>query len=462
MFTFDQIARICQGKILPADAKGVVTGISTDSRTTEVGSLFVALRGDHYDGHHYISVAFSRGAVCALVDRETESLRFPAILVDDTLKALQKLAAYYRKQFYIPVVAVTGSVGKTTTKECVGVALSHVFQTRIGLGNLNNHIGVPLNIFKLTPQDQCLVLEMGANHLGEIRTLTEIIQPTVGVLTCVKPVHLEGFGSMDGIYRGKLELADYLEQTGGTLVVNGDDPELLERLGKKKLSLITFGTKPECNFRMSNLSAKDGFISFRVNDQFLFRFKGYGGFNAWNALAAIAVAGFLNIDLKGLSEAWTALPAIQGRFWVSHWAESDIIVVNDAYNANPYAFERGLESFLELAHSRRKVVVLGDMLELGNEADKFHAEVGSKLATAGVDVVVGVGPLSSFAVKSYAHGHRAGFNAHFENRDEASKYLCQILEAGDALFIKGSHGMKLEDLPQLLKQACAEKVSISS
>ncbi len=462
MFTLSQIAQICQGKLFPPQTDGKVTGISTDSRKIEAGQLFVALRGDHYDGHHYLPVAFSKGAVCALVDREIEGKKSPVILVDDTLKALQKLAAFYRKEFCIPVIAVTGSVGKTTTKECIGIAMSQVFHTRIGLGNWNNHIGVPLNIFKLTEQDQCFVAEMGANHLGEIRTLCEIAQPTVGVLTCVKPVHLEGFGSLQGVYRGKLELADYLESRGGTLITTGDDPVLMDRVKSMRLSLVTFGTTDGCDFRMSELKAQEGIISFCVNDKIWFRLKGHGRFNAWNALAAIATAGFFNMDLNALSDAWAALPSIHGRFYVSHWPDMDLLVVNDAHNSNPYAFEQGLSAFLEMTQTRRKFVVLGDMLELGDEAQRFHAEIGLQLAQAQVDALIGVGQLSGHAVDSYSRQAQNGRGVHFSDRHEAGQYLCQLLKPGDALFIKGSHGMKLEELPEMLKQACLEKSSAAS
>lgn len=450
MFTFDEIAKACGGRLAADLEERSVSGVSCDSRTIQAGDLFVALRGARFDGHTFLAEVFQRRASCALVDRETDH-RFPVIVVDDTLKALQKLARFYRAKFSVPTIAVTGSTGKTTTKECIGIALSEAFKVRTSFGNWNNHIGVPLNILKLSDDDQCLVLELGANHIGEIALLSEIAQPTVGVITSIHPVHLEGFGSIEGIYQAKLELADFLDRTQGTVIAYGDDPELVRRLKGRKFSLIMFGTTRHCDYVLSELTCGNGLISFQVNDTFKFRLKGYGAFNAMNALAAIATAGYLKVDLKSLSKTWQILPEIQGRFRLDQWQSRGIQIVDDSYNANPNSFEQAVESFRRLANERRKIVVVGDMLELGQRARFYHEAIGRMLAEKGIDYVIGVGPLSQFVLDEFTKFSHSDRIAHFGQVEEAGKFLASILREGDSILIKGSHGMRLEKVKPFLE-----------
>ena len=452
MFTLDEIAKVCQGKLISGEKNLGISRVSTDSRTIQKNDLFVALRGERFDGHAFLKEAFQKGAACALVDQKP-SFGFPVVLVPDTLKALQRLARFYRALFSIPTIAVTGSAGKTTTKECIGVLLSDVFKVRVGFGNWNNHIGVPLNLFKLSADDQCLVLELGANHAGEIQTLAEIAQPTVGVITGIYPVHLEGFGSLEGIYRAKLELADYLDHTGGTVIANGDDPELVRRLRGRAFSLVTFGTNQNCDYVISHLTAQDGIVYFQVNEEHEFRLRGHGTFNAMNAMAAIATAGYFNLDLKSLSGAWQALPPIEGRFRLEQFESHDIQVVDDSYNANPMSFKRAIESFCELLKdARRRIVIVGDMLELGEQSRFYHEALGKLLAERNIQMVVGIGPMSRFALETLVDTASEIKTAHFERADEASKFLVQALQAGDSILIKGSHGMRLGQIKLVLEE----------
>lgn len=451
MFTLNEIAKACRGKLIAGAWDRSVSGVSCDSRTIQAEELFVALRGDRFDGHAFLEEVFRKGAACAVVDRHSNG-RFPVVIVEDTLKALQRLARFHRAKFSIPTVAVTGSAGKTTTKECIGVVLSEVFRVRTSFGNWNNHIGVPLNILKLSDDDQCLILELGANHVGEIALLSEIAQPTIGVITGVHPVHLEGFGSMERIYQAKLELADFLDRIHGTVIANGDDPELIRRLKRRRSALITYGINRHCDYVLSNLVQGNDLIYFQVNDVLEFRLRGYGAFNAMNALAAIATAGYLNFDLKSLSESWQALPLIKGRFSLDRWQWRDIQIVDDSYNANPKSFEQALESFQKLTRERRKIVVVGDMLELGESARSYHEALGRALAERGIDQVVGVGPLSRFVLDAFDHIVRSGHVAHFEEVQGAGKFLASILREGDSVLIKGSHGMRLENIKPFLEE----------
>jgi UDP-N-acetylmuramoyl-tripeptide--D-alanyl-D-alanine ligase len=451
VFNLQEIAQVCGGTLIRGGQTLRVSGVSIDSRTLQAGEIFAALRGGRFDGHDFLGEAFRKGAVCALVERDANA-KNPAILVEDTLKALQTLARFHRSRFSIPAVAVTGSVGKTTTKECIGVLLSDVFRVRFGFGNFNNHIGVPLNLLSLSPGDQCLVLELGANHPGEISFLSRLAQPTVGVITGVAPAHLEGFGSRDRIYEAKLELADYLSEKNGTVIANGDDPELLRRLKEKDVRVITFGARRNLDFYLSRLIARDGMIYFQVNDSLDFRLRGSGGFNAFNALAAVAAASYFRLDLPSLAESWRMLPALEGRFEVIRWPDPDVLLVNDAYNASPYAFERAVESFQELAGERRKIMVVGDMLELGSEAERFHEDLGQALAQANAHWVIGIGSLSRFTLSAFHRWASAGNTIHFESSVEAGKFLFSIVQDGDAILLKGSHAMKLGEIKQALEK----------
>lgn len=455
MLTLREIAAVTGGKLNAGVFSGkevLITGISTDSRTLQSGDLFIPLKGERFDGHAFLKEAFQKGAAVALTDHPVE-LNHRLIVVSDTLKALQQLAHYYRKRFRIPVVAITGSAGKTTTKECIGMALSSsAYQVRVGFGNLNNHIGVPLNLFNLRPSDECAVFELGANHGGEIKLLAEIVQPTVGVITGVYPVHLGGFGSLAKIYDAKLELADYLDQRGGTVIANGDDPVFMQRLQNRKFNVISFGTLPHCDYQISNVHAVNDHIQFDVNKNYHFKLKGHGLFNAVNALAAIATAGYFKVNLGKLSQSWLALPRVPNRFRIDRWPSHDLLIVDDSYNANPKSFQRAVESFKEIAKDRRKIIVLGDMLELGEQSRVYHEELGQLLASQKIDAVISVGPLSRFALNEFNRFHPDGLAVSCEHVEDASAYLASNLKEGDGVLIKGSHGIELHKIKLYLEE----------
>ena len=428
-----------------------VTGVSCDSRTIKPGDLFIPLKGDHFDGHSFLKEVFLKGASAALSDHWV-AIDHPIIVVKDTLKALQKLAQHYKKRFSVPTIAVTGSAGKTTTKECIGAALSNSFKIRVGVGNLNNHIGVPLNIFKLQPFDQCAVFELGANHSGEIKLLSEIVQPSVGVITGICPVHLEGFGSLERIYDAKLELADYLNDQQGTVIANGDDLDLKKRLQNRRFNLITFGKSHSCDYRISHLRTAENKILFNVNEKYHFQLKGYGLFNAPNALAAIATAAHFKINLEALSQSWIELPRIQNRFIIDHWSSCNLLIVDDSYNANPKSFEQAVESFKEIAKDRRKIIVVGDMLELGEQSSFYHELLGHFIAGQKIDALITVGSLSRFALNAFRKLNSKAVAIHFDKIEPACSYLTSNLREGDSVLIKGSHGVELFKIKPYLEE----------
>lgn len=460
MFNLSEIAAITGGQVIlkPEGLKDPksfaslrVTGVSCNSRTIKTGDLFIPLKGDRFDGHSFLKEVFLKGAAASLSDRSV-ALNYPIIVVSNTLKALQQLAQQYKKRFLILTIAVTGSAGKTTTKEYIGAILSDSFKVRVGVGNLNNHIGVPLNIFKLDLHDQYAVFELGANHSGEIKLLSEIVQPTVGVITDIYPVHLEGFGSLDKIYDAKLELADYLDEKRGTVIANGDDPILIKRLQNRKFNLITFGKSPSCDYRMSNLCMTEDKIQFVVNEKYYFQLKGYGLFNAANALAAIATAAHFKINLESLSQSWTELPQIQNRFGIDHWPSCNLLIVDDSYNANPKSFEQAIDSFKEIAKDRRKIIVIGDMLELGVQSDFYHESLGRYLANQKIDALIAVGSLSRIALNSFNKLNSRATSVHFDKIEQACSYLTLNLKDGDSVLIKGSHGMELCKIKPYLEE----------
>ncbi len=451
MLALKEIAAATGGKLNSKQDQIQISGISCDSRTVKVGDLFIPLKGEHFDGHDFLTDVFSKGAVAVLASRPV-TVEGPVLFVPDTLKAMQQIASYYRAQFSIPTIAVTGSAGKTTTKECIGAVLSHRFKVRVGFGNFNNHIGVPLNLFRLNPSDECAVFELGANHAGEIKLLAEIAQPTLGVITGIYPVHLEGFGSLERIYDAKLELADYLEKKQGTVIANGDDPVLVKRLKNRRFKLITFGASTHCDFRISDLRSSEDKIGFTINEQYPFELKGYGRFNALNAAAAVAVAGHLQMDLKLLGQSWKELPRIQNRFHMDHWTSRNWLIVDDSYNANPKSFEQAVESFKEIAPDRRKIIVLGDMLELGPESVRYHEALGRFLGVHKIDLLVAVGPLSQFVYNAFRSAYPNGAAVHVLKMEDACSYLASNLKDGDGILIKGSHGMELFKIKPYLEE----------
>lgn len=450
MFTLQEIAQICGGTLISVSPDTVIRRVTIDSREVQVDDLFVALHGRHLDGHLFLRQAYEKGAAAVLVEHVTPEVK-QAIQVSNTLQALQRLARYQRARSSIPVVAVTGSMGKSTTKACLAISLSQVFRVCAGYRNWNNHIGVPLNLLRLSSSDECLVLELGANHVGEIGFLAELAQPTVGVITGVSPAHLEGFGSLDRVYQAKLELADYLSSRSRPVIANGDDPKLNHELRLRGVQPITYGTQRQCDFFLSRLTARDGYICFQVNGVLDFRLKGYGVFNAMNALAAIATASYFKLDLKALSQSWQSLPMLDHRFRLEDWVDRDIQIVDDAYNANPRSFAEAITSFQELAQDRRKIVVVGDMLELGGDAVSYHEELGRLLSGVGIDIVIGVGEMSQHAVAAFSTARPSRETAHFPDLQSACDFLRSNLRAGDSVFIKGSQALQLYELKKLLE-----------
>ena len=422
-----------------------IRGYSIDSRSVAPGQLFFAVKGERLDGHDFVEQALRNGAAAAVV-RKDQLARYPEktrlLAVDDTLVALQTLATAVRKLWGKPLIAVTGSAGKTTTKEAIAHVLDARFRVLKSEGNFNNHFGLPLMLLKLEPEYDVAVIEMGMSHAGEIRALAKIAQPEIGVVTNVAPVHLEFFDSLAGIARAKYELIESLP-ANGVAVLNGDD-EYVSQFGRDfKGKVVMYGTKATADVRAENVRSKGtegaefDLVIGSVREHASLPLV--GEHNVLNALAAVAVG--LERGLKpteavaGLS---TLLPADK-RGQVLQ--VGNITVINDCYNSNPKALEAMVDALAGMA-AKRRIVVAGEMLELGPAGEEMHRHAGQHIAEKKIDVLVGVRGLAEIMVDGAKH---AGARAEFVvSSEDAGEWLARETRDGDVVLLKASRGVKLE------------------
>jgi UDP-N-acetylmuramoyl-tripeptide--D-alanyl-D-alanine ligase len=427
------------------ELKEVAQGYSIDSRTIQPGELFFAVKGERLDGHDYVHQALERGAVSAVVQKD-QLARFPVkiclLAVDDTLVALQTLATAVRRLWGKPLVGVTGSVGKTTTKEAIAHVLSARFRVLKSEGNFNNHFGLPLMLLKLQPEHDIAVIEIGMSHPGEIAALAKIAQPEIGVVTVVAPVHLEYFDSIAGIARAKYELIEALHP-GGTAVLNADD-EYVSRFGRDfKGKVILFGTHGPADVRAENIESHGAegsafdIVVEGVRQHAILPLV--GAHNIYNALAAVAVGLERGISLAEVAGALATLTPADKRGQVVQ--VGNIKVVNDCYNSNPKALEAMVDALAAMP-ARRRIVVAGEMLELGPAGERMHRCAGQNIAEKKMDVLLGVrGLAQSMVDAAKAAGARAEFVA---TPEEAGQWLARETREGDVVLLKASRGVKLE------------------
>src|SRR6267142_1056101 len=427
------------------ELKEVAQGYSIDSRTLQPGELFFAVKGERFDGHDFLHQALERGAVSAVV-RKDQLARFPVktrlLAVDDTLTALQTLATAVRRLWGKPVVGVTGSAGKTTTKEAIARVLATRSPVLKSEGNFNNHFGLPLMLLKLQPEQQMAVIEMGMSHAGEIGALAKIAQPEIGVVTVVAPVHLEYFDSLASIARAKYELIASLP-AGGTAVLNADD-EYVSQFGRDfRGHVVTFGLKPTADVSAANVeslgaegSAFD-VVVHTVRERATLPL--IGAHNISNALAAVAVGLDRGIHLSEILAALASLTPADKRGEVVQLG--NIRVINDCYNSNPKALEAMVDALTTMP-AKRRIVVAGEMLELGPSSEPMHRCAGKHIADKKIDVLIGVrGQAQSMVEAAKAAGMRAEFVA---TPEEAGEWLARESREGDLVLLKASRGVKLE------------------
>ncbi len=434
------------------DPELVATGYSIDTRTIRHGDLFFAIKGEKLDGHDYLKAAFDAGAVAAVISKEKRdglSLRKNLIAVDDTTKALQQLGAAVRRLWGKTLVGVTGSTGKTTTKECIAHVLASSLRVHKSVGNLNNHWGMPLQLLKLEPEHDVAVIEMGMSHAGEITALAALAKPDVGVVTNVGPVHLEFFDSVAGIARAKYELIESLH-AGGVAVLNADD-EFVCQFGRDfKGKVLLYGIDHPADVRAENVVSRG-----EAGSEFEIVGDGFrehvslplvGRHNVLNALAAVAVATSQRIPPSTAIASLATMTPSEKRGEVLHIGEATVI--NDCYNSNPKALNSMVEALVSVP-AERYIVVAGEMLELGPTAPQLHAECGEYMATRGVKLVIGVrGNAEHLAEGARKAGAEAVFVA---TPDEAGERLAAELRKGDAALLKASRGVKLERALEVLR-----------
>ncbi|HSY92436.1 MAG TPA: UDP-N-acetylmuramoyl-tripeptide--D-alanyl-D-alanine ligase [Candidatus Binatus sp.] len=432
----------------------IAQAYSIDSRTIGPGQLFFAVKGERLDGHDYVVAALEKGAVAAVV-RKDQIDRYPdksrLLAVDDTLAALQTLATAVRKVWGKPLVGVTGSAGKTTTKEAIAHVLASRYRVLKSEGNFNNHFGLPLMLLKLEPEHEVAVIEMGMSHAGEIRALAKIAQPEIGVVTNVAPVHLEFFDSLAGIARAKYELIESLPASG-TAVLNADD-EFVSQFGRGfKGKVITYGTRSTADIRPENVRTRGAegseFDVAIAGSREHARLPLVGEHNILNALAAVAVGLARGLKPAEAVGALATLAPPDKRGQVVQLG--NITVINDCYNSNPKAL-RAMVDALAAMKAARRIVVAGEMLELGPAGEEMHRAAGQHAAEKKIDVLIGVRGLAQVMVDA---ARQAGVKAEFAaTPEEAGEWLSRETRDGDVVLLKASRGVKLEKALETWKAA---------
>ena len=456
LWKLEEIVRATNGRLFSENKEKVFSGISIDSRQILSDDLFIAIKGENHDGHSFLDEVKSRGVKGAVIQgdkikdlnvnkyaREGMSL----IAVDNTIKALGNLANYRRRQCNVSVIAITGSNGKTTTKEMTALILSQRFKVLSTTGNLNNEIGLPLTLFHLNPEHEKAVLELGMNHLGEIRRLAEICMPDIGIITNIAPSHLEGLGSIESVRDAKGEL---LEKTNpeGTAALNADDPNVMSIAEKTSLKICLYGHSDKALIRAGAVINKGQGLLFELitpSESIMVELNVSGRFMISNALAA-AAAGYLSgLKVLEIKSGLEAFRPVKGRMNILK-TKSGINIIDDTYNANPYSMRAAIDTIKSLAGDNRKVFVLGDMLELGNYAKQMHYELGR--------TAFGSGPKNLFLTGDYAKDTASGAmelgmnpeNIFIGTKEEIIKHIFEGFQPGDWILVKGSRSMKMETI----------------
>lgn len=443
-FTVKDALKVCggvpQGQ-LPLDAP--IGEVVIDSRVVKAGDMFVAYRGEKVDGYDYISVALDKGAVCCLAQQCPEGEERGVILVQDVQAALESIMRAARERVNIPIIGITGSVGKTTAKEMVWAVLSQRLNTLKTEGNLNNHIGVPMTLSRITPQHEAAVVEMGISGFGEMSTLAAMARPTIALFTVIGHAHLEFLHDLDGVFRAKTEMLDFMPDDG-IVIINGDDEKL--RALKCRERVISYGLNADCDVRAENIRfvGEDGsecdIIYHGV--RFPVRIPAYGQHMIYAALEGAAAGFAMGLTPDEIAEGVASYHTVGRRGVVTNTGY--ITLIDDCYNANPDSMRCAIDSLVALPG--RHVCVLSDMREMGESSPQMHHELGEYALEKGVELAVVYGPLSAYLAE--AMGERAW---HFETREALIAALPQLIEKGDNVLVKASLGMHLEPAAEALK-----------
>ncbi len=422
--------------------------VSTDTRAIKQDSVFFALKGENFDANQFAAVAVEKGAALAVVDNKELPPHEKFLFVDDVLQTLQEVATYHRSLFKIPVIGITGSNGKTTTKELIHAVLSRRYNTLYTLGNLNNHIGVPLTLLNLNKEHQAAIIEMGANHMGEIAVLSNLAKPTSGLITNIGKAHIEGFGSVENIITGKTELYKFLQKNNGLIYLNADN-EILSQQAKPS-RCITYGKNTPCQYSGKIISSSPFLeISFDAQQagdhstkQYNIKSKLTGSYNFENIMAAVAVGLNMGVSPEQITEAIEQYAPVNSR---SQWKQTEKnSLVLDAYNANPTSMKAALDNFTKLETTQPKALILGDMLELGTTAGAEHREIIRFINPYPYAFVLLVGEEFS-KISPLPENYKT-----FTGTEQAMAWLKNHAPANHTILLKGSRGIGLEKLEQFL------------
>lgn len=449
--TLENIARVCSGKFYGPEElrKEEITSITTDSRKAEPGCLFVAIKGERVDGHDFAAGVMEQGALCVLAEHELPDFTGCYIQVESTLAAVREIAEFYRKGLDIKVVGITGSVGKTSTKEMIASVLSEKYKVLKTLGNFNNELGLPLTVFRLTEEDEVAVLEMGISNFGEMHRLSKIARPDICVMTNIGQCHLETLHDRDGILQAKSEIFDFLKEDG-EIVLNGDDDKLSAIQEIKGIKPVFFGLESGRSIYADEITPKGlKGISCRIHTpkgEFEVMIPIPGVHMVRNALAATAVGLLMGLSLEEIKSGIEKSESLSGRFHIIE--KGSLTIIDDCYNASPVAMKASLDILKDA--EGRKVAVLGDMFELGEDAAALHASVGAHAAGNAIDLLICVGENCRHMAKAAFETGGCGEVLQVPTLDSILATLPELICPGDTILVKASHAMHFEKVVEKL------------
>ena len=447
------LAEVAQvtGAEVNSDAEIFFEGVSTDSRKISTGELFVALKGENCNGESFAKDALKKGAAAVLVSKIAKRLPEGVVLkVDDTLEAYRQIAGAWRNRFNIPVVAVTGSNGKTTTKDLTAAALDALGHVQKTSGNFNNEVGVPMTLLELNDKHKAAVVEIGMRGLGQIKSLAEVVRPTIGIITNVSETHIEILGSIENIAKAKGELVEAIQE-GGTIILNADNQYTLamKNLVRDGVRVLTYSLEKDADFIAKNI------LIGSVSTEFTLSFKGkeydfeipmLGRHNVSNALAAIAAGFAVGLTFSELQRGFSTLTTTKMRYEVIR--RDGLTIINDAYNASPASMRAAIKTTAEV-YDGRLIAVLGDMLELGDISERVHRELGAELVENKFDTLITLGELGKFiAAGALDAGLKNVYS--FDTHEDVAKKILELVREGDTILFKASHVMHMEKIIELI------------
>ena len=439
------------GKLLSGNTDTEIDSVCIDSRKIKNNSLFVPIVGEHSDGHDFIKSAFENGAVVSFVqeDHKLKDVCGALVEVKSTVSALQNLAKYYRKRFSIPFIGVTGSVGKTTTKEMIAAVLGENLKVLKTQGNYNGQIGLPLTIFNIDKNHQAVILEMGVSKIGEMERLADIADIDVGVITNIGLSHIENFKEIETTCREKLKM---LKKDSGTYFINGDLPILSKGAEETGRKVVTFGINGAYNYRCENISPNDFETNFTlVTDNYKedIKIPCLGIHNVYNALAAIAVARRMKIHLEDIKNGLAKFKNIEMRQQILN--VNEVIVIDDSYNASPDSVKSSIRVLRSLNSGGKNIVIMADMLELGEKSREIHKELGRYIALEGIDVLITIGEMANYVHEGAIKASQSIKAVHCMDNKEAYETLKSIMKPCDKVLVKGSRGMHTDEIVEMIK-----------